>query len=81
MKEIKINGIYQHFKGHKYKVIGVAKDSETLEEMVVYEYLEEDDEYKRGQLWVRLKQMFLEEIERDGKKMERFKLIQEESSS
>ena len=39
MEKPRINGIYKHYKGNKYKVLGIAKHSETLEEMVVYQAL------------------------------------------
>ena len=64
-------GIYEHFKGDRCEVIGVAKHSETLEEMVVYRHLD-----GRG-LWARPLAMFFEEVERDGNKMPRFKFIGE----
>ena len=51
---------------------GFAKDSETLEEMVVYRAL-----YGDGGLWVRPAKMFFETIERDGKKMKRFELVED----
>ena len=63
-------GRYRHFKGNEYEVIGVAKDSETMEEVVVYRAL-----YGDHGLWVRPAKMFAETIERDGKVMERFELI------
>jgi hypothetical protein len=50
-------GIYKHYKGHLYKVIGVAKHSETLEQMVVYEAQYDNPE---GKLWVRPMKLFLE---------------------
>ena len=63
---------FRHFKGNHYRLEGFAKDSETLEEMVVYRAL-----YGEGGLWVRPAQMFFETIERDGKRMKRFELIEE----
>lgn len=66
-------GKYRHFKGGEYRVIGIARHSETLEEMVVYEAL-----YGEGGLWVRPASMWNEEIERDGKKFKRFEFIGEE---
>lgn len=65
-------GIYQHFKGMKYLVIGVAKHSETLEEMVVYIPLYDNEQSK---IWVRPLTMFTEQVERDGKTFPRFKYI------
>ncbi|HKB88364.1 MAG TPA: DUF1653 domain-containing protein [Patescibacteria group bacterium] len=67
-------GKYQHSKtGNFYKVIGVAKHSETLEELVVYEALYENPQ---GKLWVRPVKMFLEKVEINGKKVPRFKFIE-----
>ncbi|MBI3036175.1 DUF1653 domain-containing protein [Candidatus Woesearchaeota archaeon] len=67
--EVKI-GRYRHYKGNEYEVIGVAKHSETLEELVVYRAL-----YGDHALWVRPKAMFSEMVEVNGKKVPRFKLI------
>ena len=58
---------YCHFKGNVYRLVGIAKDSETLEEMVVYQAM-----YGEGQMWVRPKEMFFGEVARDGKRMPRF---------
>ena len=60
-------GKYRHYKGKEYEVIGIAKHSETLEELVVYQAL-----YGERGVWVRPVKMFLEEVEVDGKKMPRF---------
>lgn len=61
-------GLYKHFKGNNYMVEGTAIHSETNEVMVVYRAL-----YGERLLFVRPLTMFLEEIERDGKKMPRFR--------
>jgi hypothetical protein len=65
-------GRYRHFKGNEYEVIGIAKNSETMEEVVVYRAL-----YGERGLWVRSAKMFAEVIERDGRRMPRFERIEE----
>lgn len=65
-------GIYKHYKGKEYRVIGVAKHSETLEDLVVYEALYDNDLAK---LWVRPKNMFLEVVEINGTKISRFEFV------
>jgi hypothetical protein len=67
-------GKWRHFKGGEYEVLGVARHSETGEELVVYKALYET-EFGKESLWVRPKKMFLETIERDGKKMKRFEFV------
>ena len=67
-----IGRTFRHFKGNRYRLEGYAKDSETLEEMVVYRQL-----YGEGGLWVRPAKMFFETIERDGKIIKRFELEEE----
>ena len=69
MEEIR-KGRYRHFKGNEYEVIGTAKNSETLEEYVVYKAL-----YGEGGLWVRPASMWNETVERDGKTFRRFEYI------
>lgn len=54
-------GHYRHFKGNEYEVIGTARHSETLEELVVYRAL-----YDNGGLWVRPAAMWSEIVDRDG---------------
>lgn len=68
------HGIYQHYKGKKYLVLRTAKHSETLEELVVYVALYENE---KSPLWVRPLQMFLEEVEVNGKKVPRFRKVSE----
>ncbi|WP_201258019.1 DUF1653 domain-containing protein [Syntrophotalea acetylenivorans] len=63
-------GRYRHFKGLEYEVLGVARHSETEEELVVYRPL-----YGEGDLWVRPLHMFVETVEIDGKTVSRFKYI------
>ena len=66
MEELK-PGIYRHFKGNLYELVGIAKHSETLEPMVVYRAL-----YGEGGLWVRPAHMWSEQVERDDYKGPRF---------
>ncbi len=63
-------GRYRHFKGKEYEAVAIAKNSETLEETVVYRAL-----YGEGELWVRPLSMFCEEIERNGERVRRFTYI------
>ena len=69
MDEIK-PGRYRHFKGNEYEVIGLARHSETQEEMVIYRAL-----YGDFGLWVRPARMWNETVERDGKTFLRFTYI------
>ena len=65
-------GRYRHFKGKEYEVLGVARHSETEEELVVYRAL-----YGDFGLWVRPVSMCNETVERDGKTFRRFTYIGE----
>jgi hypothetical protein len=67
------SGIYKHYKGNLYKVLGVARHRETLEEMIVYQAL-----YGDYVLWVRPATMFLDNVEYIGKLVPRFHCITEE---
>ena len=71
MEELKL-GRYRHFKGNEYEVLGIARHSETEDEMVVYRAL-----YGDGGLWVRPAAMWNETVERDGKSLKRFTYIGE----
>ena len=76
MREIKINGIYKHFKDKYYVVLDIAYDSETKEKMVIYRQL-----YGEQSLWVRPLEMFLSEVDHekypDVQQKYRFELIEE----
>ena len=67
-------GRYRHYKGNEYQVIGCARHSETEEEFVVYQAL-----YGDHGLWIRPTAMFVEEVEKEGNRMPRFKLLEEKS--
>jgi hypothetical protein len=69
-------GIYRHYKGQRYRVLGTAHHSETLEPLVVYQAL-----YGEHGLWVRPAAMFCETIELDGEPIARFALEQADHQS
>lgn len=60
-------GRYRHYKGREYVVLGVARHSETEEELVVYR-----QDYGDRSLWVRPKELFVETVEVDGQQVARF---------
>lgn len=69
---VKPGGLYRHYKGKDYRVVCVAKHSETGEDLVVYQALYGDYGY-----WVRPLQMFLETVSVDGREIERFAYVEE----
>jgi hypothetical protein len=71
MSDLITPGKYMHYKGNVYEVLGTAKHSETEEDLVLYFPAKTP-----GQLWVRPLAMFLEYIELNGEKIQRFKKIQ-----
>lgn len=77
MKDVKVGAKYRHFKGHEIKVIGIAKHSETLENLVIYTHLGTED------MWARPEAMFMEETDVSQKagnitgQKHRFELIEE----
>lgn len=60
MQEIAIGKIYRHYKGNLYKIIALAKHSETVEDMIVYQSV------KTGDVWVRPKNMWNEVVDEKG---------------
>ncbi|MPW25320.1 DUF1653 domain-containing protein [Alkalibaculum sp. M08DMB] len=67
MNQVKANLIYKHFKGGKYQVLYIARHSETMEELVVYQAL-----YGERGIWVRPLNMWNEKVEVNGLLVERF---------
>lgn len=74
MEKIIVGGIYKHYKSktNTYKVIGIAKNSEDLSDMVIYEAQYENPLAK---LWARSINDFLGEVTVDGKKVKRFEIV------
>lgn len=68
-------GIYRHYKGQRYRVLGTARHSETMEPLVVYQAL-----YGEHGLWVRPAAMFCETVELEGEPIPRFALEQADES-
>ena len=71
-KEIK-RGIWEHYTGNRYRVLGMATHSETLAPMVVYRAL-----YGEGEVWVRPASMWNETVSTPEGDRPRFRLIREE---
>lgn len=68
-------GVYQHYKGGMYRVHGLVKHHETLEDLVLYETLYENP---LSRFWIRPVDVFLEEIDREGERVPRFRYVGEE---
>lgn len=68
-RELRVGGLYRHYKNKPYKVHGVVRHSETLEELVLYEALYPND---LGVMWVRPIEMFLNNVEINGVMVPRF---------
>jgi hypothetical protein len=71
-RELAVGKKYRHYKGNDYLVLHKAKHSETLEDLVVYQAL-----YGERGIWVRPLGMFLEQVEVDGKLIDRFRELDE----
>ena len=70
-------GIYKHFKGGEYLVLGIALHSETLEEMVLYSHLQDGKEVQPYR-WVRPVKMFLENVDKSDYQGPRFIFLREQ---
>lgn len=78
MEEIQ-KGLYEHFKGKPYEVLGTARHSETLEPLVVYKALYKGD-FPEGALWVRPLAMFQETVSVNGRQVPRFRFIKPQTT-
>ncbi len=65
-----VTGLYRHYKGGEYEVLGVVRHSETLAPLVLYRAL-----YEARGLWVRPHPMFFEDVEVDGVRRPRFERV------
>ena len=66
-------GVYRHYRGRQYRVIGIARHSETLESLVIYEPLHQNE----TKFWARPEKMFLEEVKVEGRIVPRFEFIED----
>ena len=71
---IVVQGIYRHYKGGIYQVLGTALSSETQEQLIVYKSVE------TGIIWIRPEKMFIEQVNVDGILKERFAFLRKEKS-
>lgn len=76
MNEIKPGQLYRHYKGDVYKIITLAKSSETEEDLVVYER-QTDIAHHGWKIWTRPLAMFVEVVDTPNYKGKRFTLIQD----
>ena len=67
MSRLPVPGIYRHYKGKFYEVLGTATHSESAEQLVVYRAC-----YGKRGMWVRPLAMFVESVEVDGRRQPRF---------
>lgn len=76
LSETNLSGKYRHYKTEKvYEIIGLARHSETYEDMVVYKALYHCNQFGGNQLWVRPQQMFFEQVMHNGQMVPRFQRI------
>ena len=68
-------GKYQHYKGNYYRVLGVARHSDTLKEYVVYQAMYDSKKVGKKALWVKPTHLFLKKMNYRGKEVPRFKYI------
>jgi hypothetical protein len=72
---VDILGMYRHYKGGEYEVLGIALHSETHEELILYRPVRTSKEGPKASFWVRPKEMFFEKVIVDGNPVARFALM------
>ena len=72
MSDIVIGGVYEHYKGKRYKVIALGRDSDTLEDVVIYEGQYDSEEFGNNPVWVRPVVEFVEQVVVGGVEQPRF---------
>jgi hypothetical protein len=77
MEEI-VPGIYRHYKGKQYRVLGTGFHSETLEKLVFYQALYESEDFGKDVFWARPVKMFLENVKIHDESIPRFTRLKEE---
>ena len=75
MEIVMKKGIYRHYKGGVYELIGTARHSETLEELIIYKNVES------GDVWARPAHMWSETVEADGRTVLRFQPVESSEES
>jgi len=69
-------GKYKHYKSKLYEVVGIARHSETLKEMVIYRAFYDSEEFGKNALWARPKDMFFGKVIVGGKEIPRFEFLE-----
>ncbi len=67
---------FKHYKGNSYIILNLAHDSDTLEEVVIYQGQYDSEEFGINPIWVRTKKEFEETITRDGQEIPRFEFVE-----
>jgi hypothetical protein len=75
-EKIPIGAIFQHYNGKKYRVLMIGRHSEDLKPYVVYQGLYDCDSFGNCPIWIRPLEMFLENVEKEGKQIKRFELVE-----
>lgn len=77
MRKIKIGARYRHYKGEEYVILHLGRDSDTLDDVVVYQGQYSSDQFGENPIWVRPLSEFVEEVEVRGVLIKRFECVEE----